>query len=82
MQIIYEYFPSFAQQSAFLRYTAAIKRQEVCTMNLTSALDYFIAVSGILIIAISFGWNIYEVFIRKSTQNPNGNPKQQENSNP
>ncbi len=51
-------------------------------MNLTSPLDYFIAVSGILIIAISFGWNIYEVFIRKSTQNPNGNPKQQENSNP
>lgn len=35
-------------------------------MNLTSALDYVIAVTGILIIVISFAWNIYEVFIHKS----------------
>ena len=36
-------------------------------MNLTSPLDYVIAVSGILMIFISFAWNIYEVFLHKST---------------
>lgn len=36
-------------------------------MNLTSPLDYVIAVSGILIIFVSFAWNIYEVFLHKST---------------
>lgn len=36
-------------------------------MNLTSALDYAIAIIGFAIIGISFGWNIYEVFIHKST---------------
>lgn len=35
-------------------------------MNLTSALDYVIAITGILIIVISFGWNIYDVFLRKA----------------
>ncbi len=35
-------------------------------MNLTSALDYFIAIAGIAIIVISFVWNIYEVFVHKS----------------
>ncbi len=39
-------------------------------MNLSSTLDYFIAVTGILIIAVSFIWNIYEVFIRKAHKNP------------
>lgn len=34
-------------------------------MELNGALDYFIAISGILIILISFVWNIYEVFIHK-----------------
>ncbi|MCI9416088.1 MAG: hypothetical protein HFI82_01575 [Eubacterium sp.] len=36
-------------------------------MELNGALDYFIAISGILIIVISFVWNIYEVFIHKTT---------------
>ena len=36
-------------------------------MNLTSPLDYVIAVSDILIIFVSFAWNIYEVFLHKST---------------
>ena len=36
-------------------------------MELNGALDYFIAISGILIILISFVWNIYEVFIHKSS---------------
>lgn len=35
-------------------------------MNLTSTLDYFIAITGILIIVVSFAWNIYEVFIHHS----------------
>ncbi len=35
-------------------------------MEFTSALDYAIAVIGILIIAVSFAWNIYEVFFHKS----------------
>lgn len=35
-------------------------------MNLTSALDYVIAITGILIIIVSFAWNIYEVFIHRS----------------
>lgn len=35
-------------------------------MNLSSSLDYFIAITGILIIVVSFAWNIYEVFIRKA----------------
>ena len=35
-------------------------------MNLTSPLDYVIAVSGILTIFVSFAWNIYEVFLHKS----------------
>lgn len=39
-------------------------------MNLTSPLDYAIAISGILIIAVSFGWNIYEVFFRKHSHRP------------
>ena len=39
-------------------------------LNLTSPLDYFIAVSGILIIIGSFAWNIYDVFFHKSMQQP------------
>ena len=35
-------------------------------MNLSSTLDYIIAISGFLIIIISFAWNIYDVFLRKS----------------
>ncbi len=35
-------------------------------MNLSSVLDYMIAISGILIIFVSFAWNIYDVFIRKT----------------
>lgn len=37
-------------------------------MNLTSALDYIVAIAGIAIIVVSFAWNIYEVFIHKSGQ--------------
>lgn len=40
--------------------------QEAFKMNLTSALDYVIAITGILIIFVSFAWNIYEVFIHNS----------------
>lgn len=32
-------------------------------MNLTSVLDYVIAITGFIIIIGSFGWNIYEVFL-------------------
>lgn len=35
-------------------------------MNLTSVLDYVIAITGILIIVVSFAWNIYEVFLHRS----------------
>ena len=35
-------------------------------MNLSSTLDYVISISGFLIIIISFAWNIYDVFLRKS----------------
>lgn len=35
-------------------------------MNLTSALDYFIAISGFLIIIGSFAWNIYDIYLRKA----------------
>ena len=34
-------------------------------MELTSAFDYFIAITGILIIVVSFAWNIYEVFFHR-----------------
>lgn len=37
-------------------------------LNLTSPLDYFIAISGILIIIGSFAWNIYDIFIHKSVE--------------
>lgn len=37
-------------------------------MNLTSTLDYIIAVIGILIIVVSFAWNIYDVFISTAVQ--------------
>lgn len=40
--------------------------QEAFIMELTSALDYFIAITGILIIVVSFAWNIYEVFFHRS----------------
>lgn len=36
-------------------------------MDLNSGLDYFIAISGFLIILVSFGWNMYDVFLRKSS---------------
>lgn len=39
-------------------------------MELSSALDYFIAILGILIIVVSFVWNIYEVFFHKETEAP------------
>lgn len=35
-------------------------------MHLTSMLDYVIAIIGMLIIVVSFGWNIYEVFFREA----------------
>lgn len=35
-------------------------------MNLTNTLDYFIAITGSLIMIVSFAWNIYEVFIHRS----------------
>lgn len=35
-------------------------------MEFTSTLDYFIAAMGILIIVVSFAWNIYEVFLHKA----------------
>lgn len=38
-------------------------------MNLTSGLDYFIAIAGILMIVVIFAWNFYEVFVRKSDHN-------------
>lgn len=49
-------------------------------MNLTSALDYFIAISGILIIIISFVWNIYEVFVHKSERHTSAQKDQSEDS--
>lgn len=39
-------------------------------MELSSALDYVIAITGILIIVVSFVWNIYEVFFHKETKAP------------
>jgi len=35
-------------------------------MNLTSVLDYIIAITGLIIIIGSFAWNIYEVFLKGS----------------
>lgn len=35
-------------------------------MNLTGVLDYVIAILGFFIIVVSFAWNIYDVFLRKS----------------
>lgn len=34
-------------------------------LNLTSPLDYIIAISGMLIIIGSFAWNIYDIFLRR-----------------
>ena len=34
-------------------------------MNLTSTLDYIIAITGFAIIIGSFAWNIYDVFFQK-----------------
>lgn len=42
-------------------------------MELNSALDYLIAISGILIIVTSFVWNIYEVFFHKGAKPPRSN---------
>ncbi len=49
-------------------------------MNLTSVLDYVIAITGILIIIISFVWNIYEVFVHKTGRHPNGRENHSEDS--
>lgn len=35
-------------------------------MNFTGVLDYVIAILGFFIIVVSFAWNIYDVFLRKS----------------
>ena len=37
-------------------------------MYLTSALDYVIAIAGILIIVGIFAWNIYDTFIHRHDQ--------------
>lgn len=38
-------------------------------MNLTSVLDYVIAITGFVIIIGSFAWSIYDVFFTSSKKN-------------
>lgn len=47
-------------------------------MILTNLSDYVIAILGILIIAVGFIWNIYDVFIHKSA--PHSETSQSEDS--
>ena len=73
-------FPLSPPNPLFSCYTTPIINEEVYTMNLTSGLDCFIAVTGILIIVVIFAWNIYEVFVRKSSHSSSTPPQTNDHS--